>query len=617
MRYIGNKESIVSCIVELLDQQGLLSENLVFFDAFAGTGSVADALKGKMKIEANDFLEWAATFTKGRLFANQCSFESLGFNPFDALNDSSERIEGFFYKNYSPGASKRMYFTEKNAGRIDFFRDQIEKWREAEVIGEKEYAFLLASLIESISTVSNVAGVYGAFLKKWDARAHKPLILTPVKSNKSDVLETNVNCARIEDLISEIDCDVLYLDPPYTQNQYGTQYHILQTLVLNDEPSISTITGSRPTGPMRSDWSKEVKAHILFDKILAQTKAKHIVLSYSSDGIMSKDFIEGCMKRYGEASSFLCRKVVYPRYKNFKTTRSSKHYEYLFYIKLKEKGDVVYESPLNYAGNKSRLFDEIKKHFPDEYDSIYDPFGGGFNFGINSPVSSVAYNDVNHLVAGLIESFYIRDTYEHIKAVKRLIKKFELQPSNKNAYNSIRAYYNNLPITKRTPEILFTVIMYGFNQQIRFNKKLEFNNPVGMRWFNDRLLEKFISFSRRIKELEVSFTNVSFEELQIPQSRNTLVYLDPPYKLTTGSYNDGKRGFKAWDNASENALFSLIDSLTKNAVPVMLSYVKEHKGVRNDAFNNWIESNENLTVIDLGEVNSIRIKRNEILIINY
>ncbi|WP_346010883.1 DNA adenine methylase [Campylobacter concisus] len=102
----------------------------------------------------------------------------------------------------------------------------------------------------------------------------------------------------MENIISDVECDILYLDPPYTQNQYGAQYHLLETLILNDCPSVSKVTGSRPVMPMRSDWSKEYKVNILFDKIIAKTKARYIVLSYNNDGLMSKEYIEAVMKRY-------------------------------------------------------------------------------------------------------------------------------------------------------------------------------------------------------------------------------------------------------------------------------------------------------------------------------
>jgi adenine-specific DNA-methyltransferase len=167
-----------------------------------------------------------------------------------------------------------MYFTPKNAGRIDYFRQTIEKWWADKLLTEDEYTYLLACLIESVSDVSNTAGVYGAFLKRWDSRALKDIIFSKVDSVSCKPKKFTKYNDKIENIITDINCDILYMDPPYTQNQYGTQYHLLETLVLNDEPKISPVTGSRSTAPMRSDWSKEYKVNILFDKILALTKTK-------------------------------------------------------------------------------------------------------------------------------------------------------------------------------------------------------------------------------------------------------------------------------------------------------------------------------------------------------
>ena len=141
----------------------------------------------------------------------------------------------------------------------------------------------MGCLIESVSFVSNTAGVYGAFLKKWDERALKKISFLDISDNRQVVSPIERFTTKIEEIIKNVDCDILYLDPPYTQNQYGTQYHLLETLVLNDKPeSISKVTGSRSTKEMRSDWSKIYKVHILLDKVLAKTKATHIFLSYNS-----------------------------------------------------------------------------------------------------------------------------------------------------------------------------------------------------------------------------------------------------------------------------------------------------------------------------------------------
>lgn len=615
MRFIGNKEPIVNEIRSLLNKQGLLDkENLTLFDAFCGTGAVADHFKDTFNIVANDMIEWSVTYSKGKLRANNCTFEKLGFDPFSFLNTTSKIKKGFFYKNYSPGGSERMYFSAHNAGRIDYFRHIIETWKTNSQINDDEYYFLLASLIESLSFVANTAGVYGAFLKHWDPRSQKDIVFKSVEFNTKQSRKIEFLNDKIEEVIGKVDCDILYLDPPYTQNQYGTQYHLLQTLVLNDSPSISAITGSRPTGPMRSDWSKNYKAHILFDKLISKTKAKYIVFSYSPDGFMSKSFIEACLKRYGKKESYVCKKIVYDKYKNFKSNGKKEHYEYLFFIERKREEDIRYESPLNYIGSKARMIGNLEEFYPTNTKNFVDIFGGGFNVGINSKAEKVIYNELNHLVANLIDSFRKNDTYQYVLYIKKNIRKFSLEKEKADSYKEIRDHYNSLPIEKRDPRLLYTLILYGYNQQIRFNGSYDFNNPVGMRWFNDKVLEKMISFSRAIKEKDIQIENESYFNLLDKIDSESFVYMDPPYRLTTGAYNDGKRGFENWDIDSERKMFEFADSLTKKSVRFMLSYVTEHKGEVNKELKSWVENN-NYNLVEVGQIPGIR--RKEVLVMNY
>jgi adenine-specific DNA-methyltransferase len=614
MRFIGNKELITSEIRELLEEQGLTDMGLTLFDAFCGTGAISDALKDSFNIVSNDMLRWCVIYTRGRVCANDCSFENLGFDPFEYFNSNKKNVKGFIYKNYSPGASKRMYFTAENAGRIDYFRTTIEKWRNSSLITENEYAYLLASLIESVSVVSNTAGVYGAFLKHWDSRAIKPIEFKKVVVSASLHNETEFLNSRLEDIISEISCDILYIDPPYTQNQYGTQYHLLETLVLYDNPSISNITGSRSTTPMRSDWSKDYKSHILFDKILAKTKAKYIVFSYSKDGFMTKSFIEASMKRYGKADTYICKKISYRKYTNFKSKEKNDHFEYLFFVERKNEDEIVYESPLNYIGSKAKMVSCIKRNAPDKFDSFLDAFGGGFNVGININANRLIYNDINHFVSNLVASFKTTDTYQYILYLKRIIKKFGLEAENGKSYINARNYYNSFPLEKRDPKLLYAVILYGFNQQIRFNGDHDFNNPVGMRWFNDKVLEKMISFSRVIKEKNVHIESKDYHELYYELYKTTFTYLDPPYMLTNGSYNDGKRGFHGWNSETENNFFDFVDKLNNEGKLFMISYVLEHKGKFNFLLDAWIKKG-GYKIIHVDPI--LGNNRKEILITNY
>src|SRR3989338_1058823 len=121
MRFIGNKELITPEILDLLDKKGLLNKNLTFFDAFCGTGAVSDALKDSFNIVVNDLLNWCVIYTMGRICTRDCKFNKIGFDPFEFFNTRDDKREGFFFKNYSPGGSKRMFFSSENAARIDYF----------------------------------------------------------------------------------------------------------------------------------------------------------------------------------------------------------------------------------------------------------------------------------------------------------------------------------------------------------------------------------------------------------------------------------------------------------------------------------------------------------------
>ncbi|MBM6808387.1 Dam family site-specific DNA-(adenine-N6)-methyltransferase [Faecalicoccus pleomorphus] len=617
MRYLGNKDSIVSEIKKLLIDKNLLNNKYVLFDAFCGTGSVSDYLKDELDLIINDNLTWSVLFSKGRINASLCTFNKLGFNPFVYLNSNTKIYKGFMYKNYSPAETDRMYFTTYNAGRIDYFRKQIEEWKDHELINDNEYSYLIASLIDSVSKVSNTAGVYGAYLKKWDSRATKDIIISEVDHNICKPKKLKCINSKIEDIIENVQCDILYMDPPYTQNQYGTQYHLLETLVLNDNPTVSKVTGSRKTAPMRSDWSKAYKCHILLDRIVAKTKAKHILLSYNNTGLMSKEFIEAVLKRYGKLETYICRKIQYKKYQNWKSSNMNTNYEYLFYIEKKDSSEVYYESPLNYTGNKTKIISNIRSYLPKNIDTFYDLFGGGFNVGVNVNAKLSVYNDINYIVSNLIYSFKQYDTYEYILFVKRIIKKYGLEKGAKEPYLNLRDYYNSLEKVKKDPRILYTLIMYGYQQQIRFNSNHEFNNPIGMRWFNDKILEKMISFSRILKERKYLFYHKDYKVFINKMNSNCFVYVDPPYSLTTGAYNDGKRGFNGWNKELENELFCFLDEINNKKIPFMLSYVIEHRGKVNDELLRWVNKKD-YTLIKLGDVLGISgSRRKEVLIINY
>ena len=620
MRYIGSKDKLLPAIQTLLFNKGLLNPEYRFFDAFCGTGSVANSLKNSFNVIINDLMQWSVLYATGRILGATCSFDKLGFNPFQYFAEHQEIKKGFFYINYSPGGSDRMYFTVENAGRIDYIRSTIEDWRQHGQITETEYAYLIYCLIEGVSSISNTAGVYGAFLKHWDSRSKNRFQFAPISESLFDNVSPGFQLesynSRIEDIISNVNCDILYLDPPYTQNQYGTQYHLLETLVLNDNPTISKITGSRPISSLKSYWSKDLYSHVLFDFVIANTKARYIVLSYNNDGLMSKDFIEATLKRYGKEESYECVEIDYKKYNNFKCRGKEGHCEYIFFIEKRTKEDVIYESPLNYSGSKAKMVATIKKLLPSNIDTFVDVFGGGFNVGINVSADKIVYNDINPFVVGLINSFQVEDTVEYFKAINKLIKKFNLAPNNKEGYLQIREKYNSIPKSERSPIMLYSLILFGFQQQIRFNSAHEFNLPCGSRWFNDRLVAKFVSFSRRIKELNIEFLDNPFSELKYLIDKNTFFYLDPPYRETTATYNDGKRGFEGWTENHEKEMCRFMDMIDAANSKFMLSYILQSGDFYNLNIAEWIKV-RGYNIYFVNETQGRYNNRKEVLITNY
>ncbi len=135
-----------------------------------------------------------------------------------------------------------------------------------------------------------------------------------------------------------------------------------------------------------------------------------------------------------------------------------------------------------------------------------------------------------------------------------------------------------------------------------------------MRWFNDKVLEKKISFSKKIKEKNITFKSIEYSDLIGEIRKDAFVYMDPPYRHTNGSYNDGKRGFNGWGLDDERKLFEFADLLNKKSINFMLSYVAEHRGKVNSELKNWVTSS-NYSLISIESIPGVR--RKEVLILNY
>jgi adenine-specific DNA-methyltransferase len=128
-------------------------------------------------------------------------------------------------------------------------------------------------------------------------------------------------------------------------------------------------------------------------------------------------------------------------------------------------------------------------------------------------------------------------------------------------------------------------------------------------------LKKMISFSRVLKNKEVLFSCGDFYDTIENISPNVFVYMDPPYRLTNGSYNDGKRGFEGWTINHERKLRDYADELDTKGICFMISYILEYAGKSNDELKLWCDR-QGYNIIEVAAVPRRR-PRKEVLITNY
>lgn len=626
MRYIGNKAKLLSILDKFIVEKGLTKKGMTFCDLFAGTCTVGDYFKNRFEIIANDNLYFSYAICNGKLkYDSKTFFKNLGFDPFEYFNNynTDNYKEGFCYNNFAPEMSGRQYFSDENAKKIDFIRNTIDIWFDEKKINENEKYYLIGSLLESISKVSNVAGVYSAFLKIWDSRALKKMEYIPLETFGDAKYQNEVYKLDANDLIEKISGDILYLDPPYTPTQYISQYHVLETIAKNDNPETHGVGAHRDNGDQISMWCRKGHVHEEFERLIANAKFKHIIFSYSDAGIMSKEYIEKVMKRYAKDGTYTFKKIDFVKYKSTRAvnkeikdnTKDKKHYEWLFYI---EKTDTpLYISPLNYIGGKWDVLPFLMENMPKRVDNFYDLFGGGATVCINAKANKIVYNDINWMVRDLLEKICHQDFIRIYQYIEKTIKKYGLEKKNKETYVNFRNKYNSEELGSRNPLDLYLLICFGFEHQIRFNSRLEFNNPCGNSGYNEEMLEKLCSFSYITKQKNIVFKSMDYKSFEKDLEKGDFVYCDPPYLISCGAYNDGKRGFNGWDEKQEEELLQFLTRINEKGIKFMLSNMIDRNGKKNSQLNKWIKENNFKMIINDKLTRRNRQDRQEIIIINY
>lgn len=267
------------------------------------------------------------------------------------------------------------------------------------------------------------------------------------------------------------------------------------------------------------------------------------------------------------------------------------------------------QSPLNYTGGKFKLLPQILPLLPNEINCFVDLFCGGCNVGINVKSKSVVYNDLDEHLLYLYNTFKNLDKDVTFDLIYKTINDYQLSLVSENGYEfyncesskglgdynrehflKLRKDFNDRKVEDYYYYImLYVIIVYAFNNQIRFNSKGEFNLPVGKRDFNRNMQEKLSAFIDRIQSQNCKFTCENFRNFDVSKLGNSdFVYVDPPYLITCATYNE--QG--GWTEKDEKDLLVFLEKLDKKGIKFAVSNVLRSKGKENKILIDWLGKNK-------------------------
>lgn len=297
-------------------------------------------------------------------------------------------------------------------------------------------------------------------------------------------------------------------------------------------------------------------------------------------------------------------------------------------------------SPLNYIGGKARILDQLLPVFPEHISTFVDLFCGGCNVGINTNADSYIYNDNNRELIGLLKTFLRLNTKTILRRMDEIVDRYGFSKTkdhnfayyggnpmigvsryNKEPFLKLRQDYNNSPKNNQHYIMLYALVVFGFNNQMRFNDRGEYNLPVGKRDFNDVIRHKLEAFVEKLKAQQPQILNKDFRLFDMDKlDMQSLVYLDPPYLISTATYNEGG----GWTEKDERDLLDFMDELIIRGNKFVLSNILEHKGKKNQLLIDWINQ-RNLQVVSIKmdysnsnyQVEGKDSKTKEVLVKNY
>ena len=320
--YLGNKRALLGPIDDAVRtvKKRLGRPTLSASDLFTGTGVVARALKRHChRLIVND-LEAYARVTAQCYLANRGTVDHTAVA--DAVREVDQRARhhpapGFVTELYSPRDDgdvqprERVFYTRRNAVYLDTARRAIDG------LPAELRSFVLAPLLAQASVHVNTSGVFKGFYKdpatgrgKFGGAAGNALsrilrdieLLPPVLSRFECATEVHqIDANTLAPALPEV--DLAYLDPPYNQHPYGSNYFMLNLLVDHERPTqISRVSGI-PAGWNRSDYNRRAQALPAFRGLVETLNARFVLVSFNSEGFISHDAMTNLLQGLGRVTT--------------------------------------------------------------------------------------------------------------------------------------------------------------------------------------------------------------------------------------------------------------------------------------------------------------------------
>ena len=303
IKYIGSKRLLVDPILAVVSAAGVPTGGWVI-DPFSGSARVGYALKGAgFRVVSGDLHRYAATVAG--------CYVGAGPELLPAVESALARLrrapprDGWFTQTYCEEA---RFFTPENGRKIEGIRAAIDEEAPEGPLRD----CLLTALMEAADRVDSTVGLQMAYLKSWAPRALAPLDLRAPALIRGEGVAQRSDATAL--LRQDDRAELVYLDPPYNQHKYLSNYHIWETLVAWDQPEVYGVARKRvDCRTTKSPWNSKRAAEGALHELVTAIRAPMALLSLSDEAFLSRDQVCATMLRR-PGSALVCVSLPHRRH---------------------------------------------------------------------------------------------------------------------------------------------------------------------------------------------------------------------------------------------------------------------------------------------------------------